>query len=150
MPSVWSIPTRLRIEEALETRTMEMQITFSGGKRVDATLMGKTIHTDQARENGGEGAAPEPYVTFLASLGTCAGVYVLEFCRARNLPTEGITLVQQHDFNPVTHKLENVRIEIKLPDDFPEKYRKAVQRAADHCAVKRTILDPPKFEVVAI
>jgi ribosomal protein S12 methylthiotransferase accessory factor len=129
---------------------MDMQITFPGGKRVDATFLGKTIHTDQSKENGGEGTAPEPFVTFLASLGTCAGVYVLEFCRARNLPTEGISLVQHHDFHPVTHKLEAVRIEILLPVGFPEKYRKAVQRAADLCAVKRTILDPPAFEVTAL
>ena len=129
---------------------MEMQITFPGGKRVDATLMGKTIHTDQAKENGGEGAAPEPYATFLASLGTCAGIYVLEFCRARDLPTEGISLVQHHDFNPVSRKLESIRIEIRLPEGFPEKYRKAVQRAANLCAVKRTILDPPDFDVVTV
>lgn len=129
---------------------MDMQITFSGGKRVDATFLGKTIHTDQSKENGGDGSAPEPFATFLASLGTCAGVYVLEFCRARNLPTEGISLVQHHDFNPVTHKLEGVRIEIRLPADFPEKYRKAVQRAADLCAVKRAILDPPSFEVTTV
>ena len=129
---------------------MEMQITFSGGKRVDATLMGTTIHTDQSKQNGGDGSAPEPYMMFLASLGTCAGVYVLEFCRARNLPTEGIAISQHHEFHPVTHKLESVRIEVRLPEDFPDKYRKAVQRAADLCAVKRTIVDPPKFEVVTV
>ncbi len=129
---------------------MDMQITFSGGKRVDATFLGKTIHTDQSEENGGNGSAPEPFAMLLASLGTCAGVYVLEFCRARNLPTEGISLVQHHDFHPVTHKLESVQIEIRLPASFPEKYRKAVQRAADLCAVKRTILDPPAFEVTVV
>jgi ribosomal protein S12 methylthiotransferase accessory factor len=87
---------------------------------------------------------------FLASIGTCAGIYVLEFCRARNLPTDAISLVQHLDFHPVTHKLESVRIEIRLPAEFPEKYRKAVQRAADLCAVKRAILDPPRFEVVTV
>lgn len=127
---------------------MDMTITFPGGKRVDAHLMGHTIHTDQARESGGDGSAPEPYVTFLAALGTCAGIYVLGFCQARNLPTEGISLVQHHDFNPVTHRLEHVTIEVRVPSSFPEKYRKAVQRAADMCAVKRTILEPPTFDVV--
>ncbi len=129
---------------------MEMQIKYAGGKRVNAEWMGRTISTDQSQENGGDGSAPEPYAMFLASIGTCAGIYVLEFCRARNLPTEGISLVQHLDFNPVTHKLESVRIEIRLPAEFPEKYRKAVQRAADLCAVKRAILDPPRFEVVTV
>jgi ribosomal protein S12 methylthiotransferase accessory factor len=127
---------------------MDMTITFPGGKRVDASYLGHTIHTDQVRESGGEGSAPEPYATFLAALGTCAGIYVLGFCQARNLPTEGISLVQKHDFNPVTHKLEKVTIEVRVPPSFPEKYHKAVQRAADMCAVKRTILEPPAFEVL--
>jgi len=129
---------------------MEMQIKYAGGKRVDAVWMGRTISTDQSQENGGDGSAPEPYAMFLASIGTCAGIYVLEFCRARNLPTDDISLVQHLEFHPVTHKLESVRIEIRLPAEFPEKYRKAVQRAADLCAVKRAILDPPRFEVVTV
>jgi ribosomal protein S12 methylthiotransferase accessory factor len=33
---------------------------------------------------------------------------------------------------------------------FPEKYRDAIVRAADQCAVKRHILEPPRFEVVAV
>ena len=127
---------------------MEMTITFPGGKRVDAQVGPHTIRTDQSREGGGEGSAPEPFVTFLASLGTCAGIYVLGFCQARNLPTEGIRLVQKHEFNPVTHRLEKIRIEVQVPPSFPEKYRPAVQRAADLCAVKKTILAPPEFEVV--
>jgi len=127
---------------------MDMTITFPGGKRVDAHVAGHTIRTDQSKEGGGDGSAPEPYLTFLASLGTCAGIYVLGFCQARNLPTEGISLIQRHDFNPVTHKLEKVRIEVQVPPSFPEKYRSAVQRSADLCAVKRTILEPPQFEVV--
>jgi ribosomal protein S12 methylthiotransferase accessory factor len=61
---------------------MEMTISFPGGKRVDAHLMGRTIQTDQAREAGGDGSAPEPYTLFLSSIGTCAGIYVLGFCPA--------------------------------------------------------------------
>jgi ribosomal protein S12 methylthiotransferase accessory factor len=129
---------------------MNMQITFPGGKRVDAILSGRTIPTDQSPQYGGEGSAPEPFAMFLASIGTCAGIYVLQFCRTRNIPTEGISLVQHHDFDPATHKLNNVRIEIRVPKDFPEKYRKAVERAADQCAVKRTIFDPPNFEIMTV
>ena len=30
---------------------------------------------------GGQGSAPTPFATFLASMGTCAGIYVLGFCK---------------------------------------------------------------------
>lgn len=129
---------------------MEMQITFPGGKRVDAHLNGQTVHTDQAVAAGGEGSAPEPYLHFLASIGTCAGIYVLGFCQAREIPTEGLKLSQTMEFDPQTHRLTHVRLEITAPPDFPEKYLPAIRRAADLCAVKKTILEPPEFEVTAV
>ena len=126
---------------------MDMTITFPGGKRVDASILDQVIHTDQSKESGGDGSAPEPYLYFLASLGTCAGIYVLGFCQSRGLPTDGLRLVQHMDWNAASHKLEKVTIDIVTPADFPEKYRGALVRAADMCAVKRTILDPPGFEI---
>src|SRR3989304_4602297 len=74
---------------------MEMEITFPGGSRVDATFGPYTVQTDQPGQGGGEGLAPTPFATFLASLGTCAGIYVLGFCRQRGISTEGIRLVQR-------------------------------------------------------
>jgi len=72
-----------------------MIIDFPGGARVDAHFGNFVIPTDQPRSGGGEGSAPTPFVTFLSTIGTCAGIYVLGFCRQRGLPTEGIRLVQQ-------------------------------------------------------
>ena len=126
---------------------MEMTISFPGGKRVDAAFDGHVIRTDQSPAGGGDGSAPEPFAHFLASIGTCAGIYVLGFCQARGIPTDGIRLVQRVDFDPVKHRLARVAIEIELPDSFPERYRDAVRRAADLCAVKRAILDPPELAV---
>lgn len=128
---------------------LEMNITFPGGKRVDAELMGQVVQTDQSKQAGGEGSAPEPYLHFLASIGTCAGIYVLGFCQARDIPTDGLRLVQQMDFDQVTGRLRKIAIEILLPAGFPEKYIEPVRRAADACAVKKTILAPPEFEVTA-
>jgi putative redox protein len=128
---------------------MEMQITFPGGKRVDAQLNDQIVHTDQARAAGGEGSAPEPFLHFLASIGTCAGIYVLGFFQARNIPTEGLQLRQKMDFDEKTHRLTRVQLEITTPPDFPDKYLPAIRRAADLCAVKKTILQPPEFEITA-
>lgn len=129
---------------------MDITVTFPGGKRVDAGVAGRHIPTDQPVAGGGEGSAPEPFHLFLASLATCAGIYVLGFCQARGIPTAGLSLVQHHDFDPETKRLTGVTMDVGLPPDFPEKYRAAVLRAAENCKVKKTIEAPPRFEVRAV
>uniref|UniRef100_A0A832MMC9 Osmotically inducible protein OsmC n=1 Tax=Eiseniibacteriota bacterium TaxID=2212470 RepID=A0A832MMC9_UNCEI len=129
---------------------MEMTIRFPGGARVDASFGPYTVRTDQPAHGGGDGSAPTPFATFLASLGTCAGIYVLGFCRQRGLPTEGIRLVQRHDVDRATGMVTAVRLDIHVPEDFPEKYRPALVRAAEQCAVKKHMEAPPRFEIRAL
>jgi len=126
---------------------MDMVIDFPGGARVAARFNGFSIETDQRVEEGGAGSAPTPFETFLASLGTCAGIYVLGFCRQRGITTEGIRLVQRARINPVTGMVDNLEVDIQLPPEFPEKYRSAVIRAAEQCKVKKHFENPPAIEV---
>lgn len=128
----------------------ELVIDFPGGARVDAHFGPYTIKTDQPAAGGGEGSAPTPFSLFLASLGTCAGIYVLGFCRQRNLPSEGIRLVEHVERDPATHMVSNVSLEIHLPPGFPEKYRDAVIRSAEQCAVKKHLENPPKIAVSTV
>jgi len=124
-----------------------MTVSFPGGKRVDADFNGFTIRTDQSPQGGGEGSAPPPFDLFLASIATCAGIYVKGYCDARDLATEGLGLEMQIEREPEKHRVVRLVLEIKLPEGFPEKHREGVIRAADLCAVKKHILQPPAFEV---
>lgn len=124
---------------------MEMKITFPGGKKVDALYKGFTIQTDQPIKAGGEGSAPEPFSLFLASIGTCVGIYVLSFCQRNEIPTQDMKLVLSFEKNQQTHMIENMYITIFLPKEFPEKYKKAVIKTAELCTVKRHMEKPPKF-----
>jgi putative redox protein len=126
---------------------MEMIVDFPGGARVDAHFRGLTVPTDQPASGGGQGSAPTPYDTFLAALGTCAGIYVLGFCRQRGLATEGIRLVQRVSFDPATKLADSISLDIQLPADFPEQYKPAVIRAAAQCKVKKQLEHPPQFDV---
>jgi putative redox protein len=126
---------------------MEMTVTFPGGARVDAQLGARTIPTDQPPQAGGEGTAPAPFALFLASIGTCAGVYVLGFCKQRGLPSEGIRIVQRMEADPRTGMIGKVELDIQVPPGFPERYHEALTRAANQCAVKKHLESPPTFEV---
>jgi ribosomal protein S12 methylthiotransferase accessory factor len=124
-----------------------MIVRFPGGKRVDAEYDGMTIRTDQSVKDGGEGSAPPPFDLFLASIATCAGIYVKGYCDARSIPTDGVGLEMQVEREPGKHRVARLVLEIRLPEGFPEKHRDAVIRAADLCAVKKHILQPPAFDV---
>ena len=127
---------------------MDMEIVFPGGKRVDALYNDFTIRTDQCVRGGGEGSAPEPFDLFFASLGTCAGIYVLSFCQHHDLPSEGIKLYQTAERDPETRMFQKLKIDIRVPASFPQKYRKALVRSAEQCTVKKHIAKGlPEFEV---
>lgn len=122
---------------------MEMLIDFPGGSRVDAHFRGHTITTDQPPAD----SAPMPFEVFLASIGTCAGIYVLGFCRQRNLPTEGIRIVQRNHANATNGMVDEIELEIQVPPTFPAQYYDALVRSAELCKVKKTLENPPTFNV---
>jgi len=122
---------------------MEMIIDFPGGSRVDAHFGLFTVATDQPPV----ASAPSPFEVFLSSIGTCAGIYVLGFCKQRNIPTEGIRIVERIKHSRVTGMVETIGLEIQVPPDFPEKYRDSLIRSAELCAVKKHLENPPKFEI---
>lgn len=126
---------------------MEIVVGFPGGSRVDADFGSFTVHTDQPSGHGGQGSAPTPFQTFLAALASCAGLYVLAFCREREIPVAGIRLVQRSETDHATGMVRRIVIDIEVPESFPVKYRAALVRAAEQCTIKKHLEHPPAFAI---
>ncbi len=124
-----------------------MEITFDGGKVITAHMRNHIIRTDQPIAGGGGDTAPAPFDLYLASIGTCAGIYVKSFCDRREIPSDGIRIIQDIEFDPEKRVPSRISLDIQLPADFPDKYRDAVINAAELCAVKKSIHHPPAFEI---
>lgn len=124
-----------------------MKIYFPGNKKVFADFNGFTIKTDQSPQGGGEGDYPEPFTIFLASLGTCAGIYAKAFCDQRGIPADDITLSQEQSFNPAKRIIDRFTITIHVPTDFPEKYENALIQTVGLCAVKKHLREDIAVEV---
>jgi len=129
---------------------MDMQVYFPGGKRVYADYGGFSIETDQPVRGGGDGSAPAPFDLFLASIGTCAGIYALGFMQQRGIDPEGAKLVMSMTRDPETGMIAGIGIELTLPPAFPDKYRAAIVNAMNLCAVKKHIHNPPAFEITTV
>lgn len=128
----------------------ELEIYFPGNRRVYADYRGFTIESDQPLADGGDGSAPAPFDLFMGAIGTCAGIYLLRFLQQRGISTEGAGIGMSREVDPQTGMVVRIRLDLRLPGDFPEKYRDAVVRAVGQCAVKRHLQRPPEFEIATI
>jgi len=129
---------------------MNMEICFPGGKKVDALYKGFTIKTDQPKDEGGEGTAPEPFSLFLTSIGTCTGVYILSFCQQRNISTDGLKMILKFDKNDNTSMINKISIEIQVPKYFPDNYKNAIIKTANLCTVKKHLERPPLIDIKVV
>lgn len=127
-----------------------IEVSFPGGKRIDAKVGDFTIHTDQSVKAGGDASAPEPFDLFLASIATCAGIYAWNFCQSRDLATEGMGLSMHCAHDAKKKLICDIRLSLKLPEGFPQKYRDGITRAMGLCAVKRHMQDAPNIVIEAV
>lgn len=123
-----------------------IEIKFPGGAKVDAQVREFTVRTDQPESAGGENTAPTPFELFLASLGTCAGIYAVGFCEQRDITTEGLSLKMETIRDAETGLVGNVHMSLTVPLGFPEKYEKAIINSMELCAVKKHLMHPPHFK----
>jgi ribosomal protein S12 methylthiotransferase accessory factor len=126
---------------------MAMEVVFPGGVRVDVKYKGHTIKTDQPIASGGTDEAPSPFQLFLASIAACAGFYAISFCQQRGIKTDGLSVALDTVYDDERKRVSEIRLDVALPKDFPQKYRHALLAAIDSCAVKKHIMEPPKFDV---
>ena len=125
---------------------MDIKVTFDGNKKINAQVGKHMVRTDQPISGGGEDSYPAPYELFLASMATCAGIYVKGYCDNRGIPTEGITLTQKHEFDE-KGLATRIDIIVNLPKDFPEKNIDSVIHVAGLCKVKKQLQSPPQTNI---
>jgi ribosomal protein S12 methylthiotransferase accessory factor len=124
---------------------MDIAFTFPGGARVDGHVGSFTISTDQPPLS----SAPTPFTLFLVSIGACVAFYVQAFCRQRDIPIEGIRVLQLSE-PAVNGLVPRITLSIELPPEFPERYRSAVIRSAEQCTVKKHLEHPPAIAIEAV
>ncbi len=127
---------------------MKIDITMLEGQQLKASFGKHEIISDQSVNAGGKEEYPEPFDYFLASMPLCAAFYIRKFCESRDISTEGIKISQENEnIDPENKYKKKLTVSIELPDDFPQKYKKALLAAANTCTVKKVIQAAPEFEV---
>lgn len=124
-----------------------VEISYAGGKKVNALIQDHLIPTDQSPEDGGEGTAPDPSQLMLAALATCSAITAKAYCEVKGIPTEGLGFRMVCDYDQDAGRYTNIKMVLNLPPLFPEEMKPKLDRILDRCFVKRHFIMPPEFEV---
>jgi len=127
---------------------MKMEVSFPGGKRVYSDFNGFTVETDQNEKDGGDNSARTPSDLFFVSIGTCAGIYALNFCEKRNIDPNHVKIEVDFQANQKSNMIEKVIFNVDLAPEYPEKYISALIKSMNLCYVKKHFEQPPQFEFV--
>ncbi|NSW51044.1 MAG: OsmC family protein [Anaerolineae bacterium] len=118
-------------------------------KRVDVEVGHHIVITDHPESNGGEDLAPSMGATFLAGLVACTTSTARGYCKQHDLPIP-LKVIAELTEDDETELITNVRFEIIVPVEFPEKRLKALVKAAETCTVKTWWKYPPEFVTTAM
>ena len=126
---------------------METTVRYSNGVCFAVETRGHKIFSDQPIENGGADSGMTPPELLLASLGTCAGYYAMQYLKMRHLSTEGLTVKVEAGKAAQPARLNDFRILIDVPGLQDARHREGVVRAAKNCLIHNTLLHTPSVEI---
>lgn len=127
---------------------MELTVDYIGGVAFRTKARNHEVLCDQPPEMGGQDTAMTPPELMLASLGTCAGFYAIQYLKTRNLPHQGVHVkvaAEKTAEKPI--RLDNFKIEVTVPGLEDQRHREGVLRAVNACLIHHTLQHPPKVEI---
>jgi uncharacterized OsmC-like protein len=106
-----------------------------------------TIVCDQPAENGGEDSGMTPPELLLASLGSCAAFYAVQYLKTRNLAQSGVEVSITAEKLKQPARLGNFRIHVVSPVSLTEEQTEGLMRSVHACLIHNTLLTPPEIKI---
>ena len=126
---------------------MKMEVSLQQGFLFKAVCGGHEVMTDQHQAEGGTEQAMTPGELFIASLGTCIGVFATRFCKRHNLPTDGLRVSLDWTIVKDPWRVGSIKVELHYPHEISETDKKGLLRMAEACFVHESIVHPPQITV---
>ena len=124
-----------------------MQVTIKHLERVKFAIQARshTILCDQPTENEGDDTGMTPPELMLASLGSCAAFYAVQYLKARNLAETGVEVSVTADKLMQPPRLGNFKVNVTYPVALTEDQTEGLMRAVHRCLIHNTLLAPPEI-----
>lgn len=106
------------------------------------------ITIDLPEPQGGSGRGLAPPQLFMASLGTCIGVYVVDYCESVGVPSRGLKIHMRWEQMSRPKRIGRIHAEVLMPDaDIEPQRLAAIRRVAEQCLLINTLRQAPAFDV---
>ena len=126
---------------------MEVKVSHLGQVRFNIQSRSHSILCDQPVDNGGEDTAMTPPELMLASLGSCAAFYALQYLKARNLAESGVEVSVTAEKLKGPARLGNFKIRVEYPVTLDQDHTEGLMRSVKHCLIHNTLLAPPEVNI---
>ena len=121
---------------------MELIVAFPGNKPIERENEIFIIRTDQMTISASDDGGPTPLNLILAGLGMCSGMELLAFCKTRDLAVDDVALRISPSMNIEARRVEEIHVEVVLPESFPAQHIEPCLRAVSQCSVKSHLESP--------
>ena len=122
---------------------------YKGDCQLETVMGNHKLIVDMPESMGGKNRGPMPPQLFAASLGSCVGVLITDFCHKHNLNPDGLEVHATYEMANHPIRISQIKVDIKLPhvtcDD--ECTKKAIMHVAEHCPVHETICSMEDIEL---
>lgn len=126
---------------------MEVKIHHLDQVKFSIQARSHSIICDQPTDNGGEDAGMTPPELMLASLGSCAAFYAVQYLKTRNLAQSGVEVTVTAEKLKPPARLGNFKIQVVSPVSLTEEQTEGLMRSVHHCLIHNTLLSPPEIAI---
>jgi uncharacterized OsmC-like protein len=126
---------------------LEVMVEHLGAVQFEVKTRGLSVISDQPADKGGFDEGMTPPELMLASLGSCAGYYAVDYLKRQNIALDGtkVRVTAEKAKNPA--RLDDFKIEVEVPVGLTEEHAKGLEEAVNRCLIHNTLTHPPKIEL---
>ena len=126
---------------------MQVKVSHLGQVRFNIQSRSHSILCDQPVDNGGQDTAMTPPELMLASLGSCAAFYAVQYLKARNLADSGVEVSVTAEKLKSPARLGNFTIHVECPVVLDQDHTEGLMRSVKHCLIHNTLLVTPEINI---
>ena len=126
---------------------VEVLVEHLGAVQFEMKTRGHSVVSDQPADKGGFDEVMTPPELMLASLGSCAGYYAVDYLKRQNIAVDGtrVRVTAEKAKNPA--RLDDFKIEVEVPVELTEEHAKGLEDAVNRCLIHNTLTHTPKIEL---
>lgn len=129
---------------------MDVKVSQLGGVKFAIQARSHIVTSDQPLDNGGEDSGMTPPEFLLASLGSCAAFYALQYLKTRHLAETGVEVSVTAEKLLKPARLGNFRVNVLCPVSLTPEQTEGLLRSVHLCLVHNTLLSPPEIKIELI